>query len=98
MSAVVINRLELTIPVSELAPIVEREFGPVFRAQPGFERFYLVETGERSATVLIVWADGEAAAAGAAVIGPSLFATHLVPVLAAPQDRAVGPAVVAISA
>ena len=46
--------------------------------------------------MIIVWADAEAAAAGAAVIGPSLFATHLVPVLAAPQERAVGPAVVTI--
>ena len=63
MSAVVINQLSLSIPVEELAPTVEREFGPVFRAQPGFERFYLVRTGERDAVVIIVWADPESAAA-----------------------------------
>ena len=97
MSAVVINHLRLTVPADELVPIVEREFGPVFRAQPGFERFYLVKTADDSATVIIVWSDGAAAAAGAAVIGPSLFATHIVPVLAAPQDRSAGPAVVEIA-
>ncbi len=96
MSAIVVNHLHLTIPVDELAPTVEREFGPVFRAQPGFERFCLVKAGDDHAIVIIVWADAEAAAAGAAVIGPTLFATHLVPVLAGPQERAVGPAVVTI--
>lgn len=96
MSTIVVNHLHLTIPVDELAPIVEREFGPVFRAQHGFERFYLVKAADDHAIVIIVWADAEAAAAGAAVIGPSLFATHLIPVLAAPQERAVGPAVVTI--
>jgi hypothetical protein len=97
MSAVVVNHLHLTIPVDDLTPIVEREFGPVFQAQPGFERFYLVKAGDDHAIVIIVWTDGAAAAAGAAVIGPTLFATHLVPVLAGPQERSVGPAVVEIA-
>ncbi len=96
MSVVVINHLHLTVPVDDLAPVVEREFGPVFRAQPGFERFYLVKAADDHAIVVIVWADAGAATAGAAVIGPTLFATHLVPVLAEPQDRSVGPAVVSI--
>lgn len=96
MSVVVINRLRLTVAVDDLAPIVEREFGPVFRAQPGFERFYLVKVEEQAAAVVIVWADGAAAAAGAAVIGPTLFNDHLIPVLAGPQERSAGPAVVEI--
>lgn len=96
MSVVVVNHLSLTVPVVELAPIVEREFGPVFRAQPGFERFYLVQSGEQEAIAVIVWSDGETAAAGAAVVGPTIFNDHLVPFLAAPQQRSAGPAVVAI--
>jgi hypothetical protein len=96
MSAVVVNHLHLAIPVDELAPLVEREFGPVFRAQPGFERFQLVKAGDDHAIVIIEWTDADAAAAGAAVIGPTLFAEHLIPVLAAPQERSVGPAIVTI--
>ena len=98
MAAIVINRLELTVPVDELATVVDREFRSVFLAQPGFVRFNLVKAGERTAVVLIEWEDGAAAAAGAAVIGPSLFARHVIPVLAADQDRLVGPAVVTIEA
>jgi hypothetical protein len=98
MSAIVINRLELTVPVDELTGTVEREFRPVFLAQPGFRKFLLVKAAERTAFVLIEWDDAAAAAAGAAVIGPSLFAKHLVPVLTAEQDRHVGPAVVTIEA
>ncbi len=67
MSAIVINRLELTIPVDELVGTVEREFRPVFLAQPGFRRFHPVRAGERTAFVVIECADAQAAAAGAAV-------------------------------
>jgi hypothetical protein len=96
MSAVVINHLHLTVPVDQLATVVAREFELIFRAQPGFERFYLVKVGEEEAIVVIVWADEAAAANGASVIGPTLFAKHLVPVLASPQERTVGTAVVTI--
>lgn len=96
MSVIVVNRLQLTVSVDALAPVVAEAFADVFRAQPGFEHFYLVKTAERAATVVIVWSDDEAASAGAAVIGPTLFQEHLVPVLVAPQDREVGPAVVEI--
>jgi hypothetical protein len=98
MPAIVINRLELTVPVDEIAGTIEREFRPVFLAQSGFRRFQLVKAEERTAFVVIEGDDAATAAAGAAVIGPSLFAKHLVPVLAAEQDRHVGPAVVTIEA
>jgi hypothetical protein len=97
MSTVVVNHLHLTIPVDDLVEVVEREFGPAFRARPGFERFHLVKAADDHAIVIIVWADAEAAAAGAAVIGPTLFAEHLIPVLASPQARSIGPAVVTIA-
>lgn len=96
MSAVVVNHLHLTVPVDELATVVAREFELVFRAQPGFERFYLVKMGDTEATVIIVWADEAAAAKGASAIEPTLFARHLIPVLASPQERTVGTAVVTI--
>lgn len=96
MSVVVINHLRLSVPVDELTPTVEAEFGPVFLAQPGFERFRFVKVAPDEAIVLIDWASGEAAAAGAAVIGPSLFAQHIGPVLRAEQDRHTGPVVVEV--
>ena len=43
-----------------------------------------------------MWADEQAAANGAAVVGPTLFAKHLIPILASPQERSVGTAVVTI--
>ena len=47
MSAVVVNHLHLTVPVDDLATVVAREFELIFRAQPGFERFYLVKVDRR---------------------------------------------------
>jgi hypothetical protein len=96
MSVVVVSHLPLTVPVDEIASVVEREFGPVFRDQPGFECFYLVKAGDQDAIAIIVWADAASAAAGAAVVGPTIFNDHLVPVLAGPQIRSVGPALVTI--
>lgn len=96
MSAVVVNHLHLTVPVDDLATVVAREFELIFRAQPGFERLYLVKVDDNEAIVVIVWADETAAANGAAVIGPTLFAKHLIPILASPQERSVGTAVVTI--
>lgn len=94
MTAVVVNHLQLTIPVDDLVATVEREFPPAFDALPGFERFYLVKTAEDRVTVVIVWSSLEAAAAGSAAIGPTVFNEHVIPVLAAPQERVAGEAVV----
>jgi hypothetical protein len=90
MAAVVINHLQFDVPVDEIADVVDRKFPDVFREQPGFQRFFLVKTGDREATVIIVWGSEAEAQAGAAVIGPGLFNTYLTPHLAAAQDRRVG--------
>ena len=52
--------------------------------------FEILEDGERQATVIIEWASPEAALAGSQAIGPTLFNEHVIPRLAAPQDRRVG--------
>ena len=90
MAAVVINHLQLDVPVDELADVVDQKFPDVFRQQPGFQAFYFVKTGDREATVVIVWASEAEAQAGAAVIGPTLFNTYITPHLAAPQERRAG--------
>ncbi len=94
MTAVVVNHLQLSIPADAFAETVAREFPPAFDAQPGFERFYLVKEAEDRVTVVIVWSSPEAAMAGSAAIGPTVFNDHVIPVLAAPQARVAGPALV----
>jgi hypothetical protein len=95
MSAIVVNRIRLRVPVQELVPVLEREFPALLRSLPGFERFSVVEAGPNEAVVVIHWATVEDAANGGAVIGPGLFNTHVAPV-AESQDRVVGPVVVDI--
>ena len=89
MSAMVINRIKLTVPVAEVAPDVEREFPATLRALPGFERFRLVQVGPDEVVVLVSWASTEDAAAGAAILGPGLFHRWIAP-RAESQDRVVG--------
>ena len=89
MSAMVINRIKLRVPVEEVAPDVAREFPDTLRALPGFERFRLVKTGPAEVVVLISWATADDAAAAAAILGPGLFNTWIAP-RAESQDRVVG--------
>lgn len=94
MSVVVVNRLSLDVPVDDLVARVADVFPPAFDACPGFERFELVKVADRQAVVLIHWSDAEAAQAGAARIGPTVFNDVIAPNLSAEQDRVAGPVVV----
>jgi hypothetical protein len=96
VSAIVVNRIKLRVPVADLVPVLEREFPPVLRALPGFERFSVFEAGPAEAVVVLHWASVEDAANGGAVMGPGLFNTHVAPV-AVSQDRVLGPVVVDVS-
>jgi heme-degrading monooxygenase HmoA len=64
MSAIVVNRIKLRVPVEEVAPAVEREVLPVLQGLPGFERFSLVQAGSNEVVVIISWSSVEAAGAG----------------------------------
>jgi hypothetical protein len=97
MSAIVVNRIKLRVPVEELAPIVEREVVPVLRGQPGFERFSLVQVGPNEMVIVISWSSVEAAGAAAAILGPGVFNTFIAPV-AESQDRVVGPVLLELAA
>jgi hypothetical protein len=94
MSVVVVNRLRFSVPVDELSPRIADAFPPAFDECAGFEGFELVKVGDHEVVVLIHWADGASAQAGAARIGPTIFNDLIVPNLAAEQDRVVGPVVV----
>jgi len=93
VQAVVVNRITLSVPVEEVIPDVAREIPPILRGLDGFIGFSLVQTGPQELVVILRWASPEAAAAGAAVIGPGAFNTWIAP-RATNQDRVVGQVVV----
>lgn len=93
MSAIVVNRIKLRVPVADLVPVLEREFPPAFRSLRGFQRFSVFEAGPNEAVVVIYWDSVEDATNGGAVIGPGLFNTHIA-LVAESQDRVLGPIVV----
>jgi hypothetical protein len=53
MSAIVVNRIKLRVPVEEVVSAVDREVLPVLRALPGFERASLVQVGANEMVVVI---------------------------------------------
>jgi hypothetical protein len=89
MQAVVINRITLSVPAREVLPDIEREVAPVLAALEGFVGLTVVETGPAEVAVIIRWTSVDAAAAGAAVLGPGAFNTWIAP-RATGQDRVVG--------
>lgn len=94
LSVVVVNRLTFSVPVDSVVPSVQDRFPAAFDGCPGFERFELVKVSDTAAIVLIHWADAQAAADGAARIGPTVFREVIGPLLAAEQVREAGPVVV----
>ena len=89
---VVVNRITLTVPVEEVVADIEREVPPIFAGLDGFVGQTIVKTGPQELVVIGRWASPEAAANGAAVIGPGAFRTWVAPRTAG-QDRVVGPVV-----
>ncbi|MFN8534523.1 MAG: hypothetical protein U0556_13370 [Dehalococcoidia bacterium] len=90
----VVNSLRLSVPVEEILPAAQNEFPPAFAKLKGFRSFQIVKAGPQHAIVILLWDTGEDAAAASGAIGPTLFAKHIIPYLAADQDRAMGPVVV----
>ena len=86
---IVVNRITLSVPVEEVVADIERELPEIFAGLEGFVGQTLVKTGPQELVVVGRWASPEAAAAGAAVIGPGAFNTWVAP-RATGQDRLVG--------
>ncbi len=89
MHTVVVNRITLSVPVEEVVADIEREMPAIFAGLDGFVGQTLVKTGPQELVVVGRWASPEAAAAGAAVIGPGAFNTSVAP-RATGQERMVG--------
>ena len=89
MHVVVVNRITLSVAVEEVVAVIEREMPAIFAGLDGFVGQTLVKTGPQEFVVVGRWASPEAAAAGAAVVGPGAFNTWVAP-RATGQDRMVG--------
>ena len=89
MHTVVVNQITLTVPVEEVVVDIERGLPPIFASLEGFVCQTLVKTGPLEVVVIGRWASPEAAAAGAAIVGPCPFTTWVAPRMAA-KDRVVG--------
>jgi hypothetical protein len=89
MHIVVVNRITLSVPVEEVLVDIERVMPEIFAGLEGFVGQTLVKTGPQEVVVIGRWASPEAAAAGAAVVGPGAFNTYVAP-RATGQDRVVG--------
>jgi hypothetical protein len=53
VSAIVVDRIKLRVPVEEVVSAVDREVLPLLRALPGFERASLVQVGANEMVVVI---------------------------------------------
>lgn len=89
MHVVVVNRITLTVPVEEVVADIERVMPAIFAGLEGFVGQTLVKTGPQELVVVGRWASPEAAAAGAAVVGPGPFHTWVAPRMSG-QDRVAG--------
>ena len=92
MHIVVVNRITLSVPVEEMVADIERVMPSIFAGLEGFVGQTLVKTGPQELVMIGRWASAEAAAAGAAVVGPGPFKTWVAPRTTG-QDRVVGPVV-----
>lgn len=95
IETVVVNRVTLTVPAEAIMTDVAREMPAAFSSLEGFQGFTAVQTGPQELVFIIRWATPEAAANGAAVIGPGAFNAWVAP-RASGQDRVVGPVVLDI--
>jgi hypothetical protein len=87
----VVNRLTFTDPVT---PAIFAEFGTVadqMRDVDGFEAAHVVQTGEHEVVLLIVGRDAETLDRVATEVGSPWMLRAVVPHLAGPPERRLGP-------
>jgi hypothetical protein len=90
--AAVINVLTFADPVDPAAfAEVESELVPRMRAIHGFEGLHVVHTGEREVTLVILADDVATLDRLATEVGSPWMVEHIVPLLAGPPERRIGP-------
>lgn len=99
MSAAVVNHLHFTDPVDPA--LFERgttELGDAMRGVDGFEAFHVVRTGEREVILVILADTAETLDRIATEVGSPWMREHVVPLLAGPPERHIGPALLSVRA
>lgn len=92
--AVVINRLRFSEPVdTELFARAERELTPQMQAIDGFRDFFVVRTSDTEVVLLILGDDVDVLNRVATEVGSPWMAANVVPLLAAPPERLIGPTI-----
>lgn len=89
----VVNHLYLSKPVDEFQSAVQSAGLPLLQSLAGFKELHFVKAGDDHAIVILLWENGAAAQAGAAVFGPTWFAQNLAPFLKSEQQRSAGPVI-----
>ena len=92
--AIVINILRFKDAVSPgLFESAGRELAPAMRAIDGFEGVQIVQASETEVVLLIFGDSVEAADRIATEVGSPWMAANVVPLLAVPPDRHIGPVI-----
>lgn len=92
--AAVINHLHFREPVdTALFAEAARDLTPAMRAIDGFEEFFVVQTSETAVVLVIVGDSVEALNRVATEVGSPWMAGNVVPLLAGPPERHIGPTI-----
>ena len=92
--AAVVNHLHFREPVdAALFERAERELGPAMRAVDGFRGLEVVQTGEREVVLVILGDTVETLDRLATEVGSPWMVEHVVPLLAGPPERHIGPTI-----
>jgi hypothetical protein len=95
MTAAVVNVLTFTEPVDPAVfARVDDELVPQMRAIDGFEGIHVVRTGDHEVTLVILGRDVGTLDRIATEVGSPWMAANVVPLLAGPPDRHLGPTLV----
>ena len=86
----VVNRLTFADPVDPGLFSGIAELTPAFEAVDGFDSAHVIHTGEREVVLLILARDEATLDRLATEVGSPWMVEHVVPLLAAPPQRAVG--------
>ena len=89
----VVNRLTFAAPVDPALFSAVADLRPAFESIDGFEAAHVVQTGEREVVLVIVGRDASTLDRLATEVGSPWMAAHVVPLLAGPPERALGPVI-----
>jgi len=92
--AAVVNLLRFKEAVDPgLFARAERELTPQMRTVEGFQDFYAIQTSETEVILLILGDDADALNRLATEVGSPWMLANVVPLLAGPPDRHIGPTI-----